>query len=101
MHLLTYLVVFLRYFRQTVGGLFETRGRIEVGIGFWLDNLNEGDSMEDIVLGGDNIKNLRKKLVESTWIGFIWRRGRTGGGIFFKHSNEPSDYLKCGNLITR
>jgi hypothetical protein len=27
-----------------------------------LDNLNERDSMEDIGLGGDNIKNLRKEI---------------------------------------
>jgi hypothetical protein len=70
MHLLIHLVVFLSYFRQTVDGLFETRGRIEVGIGFWLDNLNEGDSMEDIVLGGDNIKNVRKEISRNdvVWI---------------------------------
>jgi len=37
MHLLTYLVVFLSYFRQTVGGLFETRGGIEINMGFgWI-----------------------------------------------------------------
>jgi len=55
-HLLTYLVVFFCYCRKTVGGLFETRGGIEIDTGFWLDNLNEGESMEDVGLGGDNIK---------------------------------------------
>jgi glycogen debranching enzyme len=68
MHLLTYLVVFLSYFRQTVGGLFDSRGRIEVGVEFWLDNLKEGDSMEDIVLGGDNIKNVRKEISRKDYI---------------------------------
>jgi hypothetical protein len=62
MHLQTYLVAFLSYFKQTVGGLFETRGGIEIDVGFWLDNLNEGDSMEDIGLGGDNIKTVRKEI---------------------------------------
>jgi hypothetical protein len=69
LHLLTYLVVFLCYFRQTVVGLFETRGWIEVGIEFWLDNLNEGDRMEDRGLGEDNIKTVGKEI---SWKDVDW-----------------------------
>ena len=31
-------------------------------VGFWLDNLNEGDSMEGTGLGGDNIKTVHKEI---------------------------------------
>jgi hypothetical protein len=59
-----------------------------------LDNLKEGDSLEDICLGMIILKFLVKKLVGRTWIGFIWRRVGTGGGVC-EDNNEPSDWLKC------
>jgi hypothetical protein len=62
MHLLTCLVVFLSYFRQTLGGFFERRGGIEIDVGFWLDNLKERDSTEGIGLGGDNNKTVHKEI---------------------------------------
>jgi hypothetical protein len=62
MHLLTYLVVFLSYFRQTLVGLFEGKEEIEINVGFWLDNLKERDSMEDICLGEDNNKTVHKEI---------------------------------------
>ena len=55
-------MAFFSYFRQTVGGLFERRGGIEIDVGFWLDNLKERDSMEDIALGGDDNKTVHKEI---------------------------------------
>jgi hypothetical protein len=62
-------VAFLCYFRQTLGGLFETGGGIETDIEFWLDNLNERDGMGDIGLGGNNIKSVREEI---SWKDVDW-----------------------------
>lgn len=38
------------------------KGRNRNRYGVWLDNLKEGDSMEDIGLGGNNVKTFRKEI---------------------------------------
>jgi transcription antitermination factor NusA-like protein len=53
-------------------------------MGLWLDNLNKGDSLEDIGLGGDNIKTVRKEISgkDVDWI--YMAKGRNKRQAFVK-----------------
>ena len=57
-------------------------GTGEVCLGFWWENLNEGDHLEDPVVDGRIIlKCISEKWDGGAWNGSIWLRIGTGRGL--------------------
>jgi hypothetical protein len=57
-------------------------GRYEMRTKFWLGSLKGRDYSEDLGLGGTIIlKSILGKSGFGVWIGFIWLRIGTGGGL--------------------
>jgi hypothetical protein len=46
-----------------------------------------------------NIKVDLREIDWEVWIGFIWRRVGTGGGLLCENGNEPSGSIKGGELL--
>jgi hypothetical protein len=48
---------------------------------FWFESLRGRDHSEDQGVDGDNIKIDLKEIEFGMWIGFVWIRLGTGGGL--------------------
>jgi hypothetical protein len=48
--------------------------------GFWWENMEEGDHLEDLGIDGKILKSVLKKMCERTWTGLIslWMETRSG-----------------------
>ena len=67
--------------------------------GFWLGDLRERDHLEDPGLDGRIILRwIFSKWDVGAWTGSSWLRIGIRGG-HFKHGNEPSCSIKCGEFL--
>jgi hypothetical protein len=74
-------------------------GRDGMHRGYWWKIRKEGDDQEDQDVGGLTVlKRTLERYDRIVWIGSIWLRIGTSGGLY-EYSNEPSGSIKCWEVL--
>jgi len=67
--------------KNTTGGSCSTCGREEVHTGFWWENLQTRDTLEDQGIGARIMLKWIFKKCDGAWSGLIWLRTGAGGWL--------------------